>query len=63
MAIFTVKYRYKTKPLFRKGQWATQEVSFKAENRLECLRKAKKYGEMIWNRRKWELLDCRLREA
>lgn len=53
-----VGYRYWTRPRYRKGRWATQEVTFKADNRMDALREAKKYAEMIWHRRKWEIVGC-----
>lgn len=56
-----VKYRYWTRPLYRKGRWATQEVTFKVVNSIGGLLEAKRYAKEIWPRRKWQIVAWQLR--
>lgn len=59
MNYFLVTYRYKTKPMFRKGRWMTQELVFGAGSLEAALRAAKEHGEQIFRRRDWQIISCR----
>lgn len=59
MNYFLVTYRYKTKAMFRKGRWMTQDLVFGAGSLESALRAAKAHGEQIFGRRSWQIISCR----
>ena len=54
---FIVLYRYKTRPLYRKGKWKEEEKTFAAHDLAEALRLAKKYAESNF-RGQWVVDVC-----
>lgn len=57
MMRFFVAFRYKTRPLFRKGKWKAEDKVFIAAYRTEALRLARKYAEENY-RGEWVMDVC-----
>lgn len=57
MRYFIVLYRYKTRPLYRKGKWKADEKCFAASDLAEALRLAKEYAEKHF-RSQWVVDVC-----
>lgn len=62
MRYFIVLYRYKTRPLYRKGKWKEDAKCFAARDLAEALRLAKEYAEKNF-RSQWVIDVCSERIA
>lgn len=58
MKYFKVLFRFRTRPMYRKGRWTEKNVVFGAKDLMEALRMARAHAEKYWNRRKWNIVSC-----